>query len=93
MNGTLIEYQARASMLQPAPMDILEPENQDSRRPHPNSTSATDDPLTDSLPASDPLACTTAIVRPAPSAGRTRRGAHRALLAARDLIRRAAALL
>ena len=32
MNGTLIEYQARASMLQPAPMDILEPENQDSRR-------------------------------------------------------------
>jgi hypothetical protein len=23
MNGTLLEYQARASMLQPAPMDIL----------------------------------------------------------------------
>lgn len=93
MKGTLIEYQARASMLQPAPMDILELDNQDTRRPHQNSTSATDDGLADSFPASDPPSWTTAIVRPAPSAGRKRRGAHRALVAARDLIRRAAALL
>ena len=93
MNGTLIEYRARASMLQPAPMHILELEHQDSRPPHQNSTSARNDALADSFPASDPPSWTTAIVGPAPLAGRKRRAAHRAFLAARDLIRRAAALL
>ena len=93
MNGTLIEYQARAPMLQPAPMEILEPESQNHRRPHQNSTSATDDAPADTFPASPPLPSTTAIVRLASSANRKRRGGRRALLAARDLMRRAAGLL
>jgi hypothetical protein len=91
-NNTLIEYQARASMLQPVHMDILESATR-VQSPQASAVCVVDEALADSFPASDPPLWTSGIATPGPAVRRTRRGAHSAFVAARDLMRRVAALL
>jgi hypothetical protein len=93
-NTNLREYQARAPMMHPVPMDLLEPASRDrpTEPSAPFPLSRVDDTLVDSFPASDPAQWSSGIARPAPVVKRTKSRSRIAMFVARSLLQRVAAL-
>jgi hypothetical protein len=92
--GSLLEYQARASMIHPLSIDLLQPTSPERHQVAGDASRVcrVDDTLEDSFPASDPPQWSSGIARPRPASTRQQRGPRLLAGAAHTLMQRIAAL-